>query len=261
MIPSPFDVEERLEVLALNNSHCVVDLGFSIESVVAGSYFFDEASSYADGFLEINRPIGHILQEGRTTRFDFTVKAKPSRDFTDCYVVLRLYAMDGREFLLPFEIPDLEAEKAASIRISPELAFDDLNRGVYHYHFFSGGEEIYFAPTEKKLGKRNGRLIPVREIQSREPEIERVASLEVPQSLASAVTGEEALIAIGVNDKGYSVDHTVLSETSPIVARVALRLIKNSRFKPGAEGGFFQRKDLLLRVRFDARGRPHCAVE
>lgn len=260
LIPSPLDPTAKLEVLALQESLCLVDTGYSLESVAAQSFYFEDVASYAEGFLEINRPSGHVIKEKWGTTFDFSVKLKASRDYEDCFVVLRLYAQDGRELLLPFEIPDLRAGKAESIRINPELAFDDLGRGVYYYHFFSGGEEIYYAPTQLALGRKHKRPI-ASESGSREPEIAELPQVDLPREVTPLVNGQEVLVAIGVNDSGYSVDHLVLSETRPSVGRFALNLVKNARFRPGAEGGFFARKDLLLRVSFDSHGQCQFRVE
>lgn len=260
-IPSPFDPEEKVGVLAFDDSLCLVDLGFSIESLAARSYFFEKAECYADGFLEINRPVGNVIRDGRKATFDFGVKVMPSQSYEDCYIVLRLFTQDGREFLLPFEMDDLREGKAAHVRIDPELAFDDLDRGIYSYHFFSGGQEIYFAPTSLRLGKRTARPLALRGSGSREPELERVPEGLLPEGMSHLVSGEEVLVAVGVNDNGYSVDHTLLSEADPLVGRLALNVIKNARFKPGSENGFFARKDLLLRVRFDSRGRYQLRPE
>ncbi len=261
MIPNPFDLESKLEVLALDDSLCVVDFGYGVERVSAGSFFFDEANTYADGFLELNRPVGRILEGKKKVVFDFRAKVRPSRDYTDCFVVLQLFAQDGREFLLPFEIEDLRAGKAQQVRIAPELAFTDLNRGVYHYHFFSGGREIYFAPTSMELGKKHPRPLALRDSGSREPELVAAPESPVPASMAGMVSGEEVLVAVGVNDSGYSVDHTLLTEVNPSVGKLTLNLVKNSRFRPGSEDGFYARKDVLLRVRFDSRGRYRLSVE
>ncbi|MBD5778722.1 hypothetical protein IEN85_04415 [Pelagicoccus sp. NFK12] len=254
MIPHPFDLQSKLEVLALDDSLSVVDLGMGVERVAAGSYFFEEATSYADGFLELNRPIGRIIDGKLKMTFEFNAKVKPSRDYTDCFVVLQLFAQDGREFLLPFEIDDLQAGKTQQVRIAPELAFTDLNRGIYHYHFFSGGNEIYSAPTSMVLGKKSQRPLPLRNSGSREPELVAAPKKPLPASVARMVSDEEVLVAVGVNDSGFSVDHTLLSEVNPSTAKLALDLVKQSRFNPGSENGFYARKDLLLKVRFDSRG-------
>ncbi|MDQ8185898.1 hypothetical protein [Pelagicoccus sp. SDUM812002] len=255
MIPNPFDLESKLEVLALDDALCVVDLGMGLDRVSAGSYFFDETTTFADGYIELNRPIGRIIEGDKKVNFEFTAKVRPSRDYTDCFVVLQLFAQDGREFLLPFEIDDLQAGKAQQVKISPELAFADLNRGIYHYHFFSGGDEIYFAPTSMTLGRRNHRPLPLRNAGSREPELVTAPQKPLPASMAWMVSDEEVLVAVGVNDSGFSVDHTLLSEANPSAARVALDLVKKSRFSPGSENGFYARKDLLLKVQFDSKGQ------
>ncbi|MBK1876967.1 hypothetical protein [Pelagicoccus mobilis] len=260
-IPNPVAAEEKLGVLALNDSLCVVDLGFGIESVASNAYYFEAADSYADGFLEINRPVGNVIREGRKATFDFSVKVRPSRNYTDCFVVLRLFTQDGREFLLPFEIDDLKEGKADIVRITPTLVYDDLNKGVYHYHFFSGGREIYYAPTQFQLGKKRLRPLALRGSGSREPEIDRIPDGGLPKELSYLVSGEEVLVAVGVNDNGYSVDHTVLSDSDPMAGQLALKLVKNARFKPGSENGFFARKDLLLRVQFDSRGHYQMRAE
>jgi len=260
-IPNPFDPEEKLGVLSLEDSLCVVDLGFSIESVASASYFFDKADTFAEGYLEINRPVGNVIREGRKATFDFSVKVRPSRNYQDCFVVLRLFTQDRREFLLPFEIDDLKAGKADLVRIAPVLAYDDLNKGIYHYHFFSGGQEIYFAPTKLQLGKKRARPLALRGAGSREPKLDRVPSGELSKEISQFVSGEEVLLAVGVNDNGYSVDHTLLTETHPMVGQVALNLVKKARFRPGSENGFFARKDMLLRVLFDAHGGYHLSAE
>lgn len=261
MIPHPFDLESKLEVLALDDSLCVVDLGAGVERFAAGSYFFDEACSFADGFLEINRPSGRIIEGKTKVSFEFSAKVYPSRDYTNCFVVLQLYAQDGREFLLPFEIDDLRAGRAQAVTISPELAFTDLDRGIYRYHFFSSGNEIYYAPTTLELGKKRNRPLPLRNAGDREPELIMAPETQVPDSFAWMELGEEVLLAVGVNDSGYSVDHTLLSDANPSLGRLALDLVKKARFVPGSENGFYARKDLLLRVRFDSRGRCHVTEE
>lgn len=261
MTPSPFDAEEHLEVLALENSLCVVDLGFGPDQLAASHYFFEPAANYADGFLEINQPIGRILQGKRKVNFDFSVKVKPSKDYQSCFVVLRLFTQDGREFMLPYEVEDLEAGKTSVVQINPELGFDDLNRGIYYYHFFSGGEEIYYAPTQFQLGKKRQRPLALEDAGNREPELDTLPKSPLPESLVGLVSGEEALIAVGINDKGYGVDHLVLSSTNAYAGRTAMNLVKNARFKPGSIEGFYARKDLVLRVRFDARGQYRFAVE
>lgn len=255
MIPNPFDLESKLEVLALDGSTCVVDPASGVERVEAGAYFFDETDSYADGFIELNRPVGRILEGKQKMTFDFSAKVRPSRDYTDCFLVLQLFAQDGRSFLLPFEIGDLRAGKTQQVRIAPELAITDLNRGVYHYHFFSGGSEIYFAPTSMELGKKRPKPLPLRNSGDRDPELLRVAEGAIPASMAWLASDEEVLVAVGVNDSGYSVDHTLLSEANSSLARLALDLVKKARYIPGSENGFYARKDLLLRVRFSSRGR------
>ncbi|MDQ8182384.1 hypothetical protein [Pelagicoccus sp. SDUM812005] len=254
MVPNPFDLESKLEVLAFEESLCVVDLGAGVERIAARSYFFESAASFADGYLELNRPVGRVVEGNKKVSFEFSAKVRPSRDYTDCFVVLQLFAQDGREFLLPFEIDDLQAGKAQQVRIAPELAITDLDRGIYHYHFFSGGNEIYFAPTSMALGKRNHRPLPLRNAGCREPELVAAPQQPLPASMAWMVSDEEVLVAVGVNDSGFSVDHTLLSETNPSAAKLALDLVKKSRFRPGSENGFYARKDLLLKVRFDSRG-------
>ncbi|EDY83685.1 hypothetical protein VDG1235_3312 [Verrucomicrobiia bacterium DG1235] len=261
MTPSPFDVEKQLEVLDLEDSLCVVDFEYGVDCLAASSFFFEPAASYADGYLEINRPVGRILQGKKKVVFDFSVKLKPSRDYENCYVVLRLYTQDGREYLLPYEMEDLRAGRIQTVRIDPELAFDDLNRGVYYYHFFSGGEEIYFAPTRCQLGKKRQKPLPLDVSGDSEPGLERLPKSPLPESLVGLVSGEEALIALGVNDSGYSVDHVVLSATNALVGTTAMNLVKKARFTPGSEEGYYARKDLLLRVRFDARGQYRFEVE
>lgn len=254
-IPNPIDLESKLEVLALDDALCVVDFGAGVERVAAASYFFEESTTYADGFLELNRPTGHIIEGNKKLTFDFSAKVRPSRDYTDCFVVLQLHTQDGREFLLPFEIDDLKAGKAQQVRISPELAFTDLNRGIYQYHFFSGGNEIYFAPTSMALGKRSHRPLPLRNSGCREPELLKAPEKPLPASMAWMVSDEEVLVGVGVNDSGFSVDHTLLSEVNPSAAKLALDLVKQSRFRPGSEDGYYARKDLVLKVRFDSKGR------
>lgn len=255
MIPNPFDLEAKLEVLDLDSALCLVDLGSGVERVSANSYFFEETSSYAEGFLEINRPIGHIIEDKQKMTFDFSAKVKPSRNYEDCFLVLQLFTQDGREYLLPFEIDDLEAGKAQWVHISPQLAFSDLNRGVYYYHFFSGGDEIYFAPTAFELGKKRQRPLALKNSGSREPELVASPKVSVPEKLSGIVSEQEVLLAVGVNDSGYSVDHTLLSEPNPTLRRAALDLVKKARFTPGSENGFYARKDLLLRVRFESSGQ------
>ncbi len=261
MIPNPFDLESKLEVLALEDSRCMVDLGLGAEAVTAGSFFFDESSGYADGFLELNRPSGRILEGKKRVTFEFSARVQPSRNYTDCFVVLRLYTQDGREFLLPFEIDDLRAGQTQQVRIAPELAFTDLNRGIYHYHFFSGGNEIYSAPTSVALGKRRNHRLPSRNSGCSEPELVKAPQTPLPDSLTWMVSNEDVLVAVGVNDSGYSVDHTLLTDTNPSAGKLALNLVKQSRFRPGSEDGFYARKDLLLRVRFDSRGQYQLTVE
>lgn len=254
-IPDPFDLEAKLDVLALEDSMCVVDTGYGTETIASSSYFFEPADSYADGYLEINRPVGNVIRDGPRATFDFNVKVQPSRNYRDCFVVLRLFTQDGREFLLPFEVSDLKAGKAKLIRITPRLAFDDLNRGIYDYHFFSGGEEIYYAPTKRHLGKKRVRPLALSGSGSREPQLDLLPQGLLPKDACHQVSGQEVLVAVGVNDNGYGIDHTVLSDSDPRAGRLALNLLKKARFQPGSENGFFARKDLLLRVRFDRRGR------
>lgn len=261
MTPSPFDPVEHLEVLGLDESQCLVDLGFGVDRLVASCYFFEPAASYADGYLEINRPVGRILQEKRKAKFDFSVKVKASRDYENCFVVLQLYTQDGREYLLPYEVADLKAGETRTVSIDPELAYNDLNRGVYYYHFFSGGDEIYYAPTRFQLGKSNQRPLALKDSGDREPEVEQLPVAPLPENLIALLSGEEALVALGVNDSGYSVDHLLLSASNSSVGQMAINLVKNARFKPGSEEGFYARKDLLLRVRFDARGQYRFLVE
>lgn len=255
MVPNPFDPGAKLEVLALESGLCWVDLGSGVERVAANSYFFEEASSYAEGFLEINRPSGNIIEDRRKMTFEFNTKVKPSRDYEDCFLVLQLFTQDGREYLLPSEIDDLQAGKEQRVHISPQLAFRDLKRGVYRYHFFSAGDEIYFAPTAFELGKKRQRPLSLKNSGSREPQLVVAPVLLVPRDSPWVASEQEVLLAVGVNDSGYSVDHTLLSEPGPSLRRSALDLVKNARFTPGSEDGFFARKDLLLRVRFDASGR------
>lgn len=261
LVPSPFGEHERFEVLAFEGSLCVVDLGFAIERLASSRYVFEETAGYADGFIELNSPQGYILQDKRETRFEFSVKVRPSRDYEDCFVVLRLFAQDGRELLLPYEIEPLRAGKAQTVRMRPELAYGDLNRGVYYYHFFSGGEEIYYAPTQLELGKKRPRPLPLRQSGNRDPELEQSPSFEVPETLARLVSDSEALVALGVNDSGFSVDHLVLAASNPTAERVALDLVKNARFSPALEEGIYVRRDMLLRVRFDARGQYRLIPE
>lgn len=261
MIPNPVDSQSKLEVWALEDSLCLVDPGYGLERVAATSYFFDDSNNYADGFLELNRPQGRIIEGKRKVTFEFSAKVQPSRDYSDCFVVLRLYTQDGREFLLPFEIDDLQAGKTQQVQIAPELAFTDLNRGIYHYHFFSGGSEIYSAPTSVALGKRRNHRLPSRNSGCSEPELVKAPQTPLPDSMTWMVSNEDVLVAVGVNDSGYSVDHTLLSDTNPSAGKLALNLVKQSRFRPGSEDGFYARKDLLLRVHFDSRGQYQLTVE
>lgn len=255
MVQCPSNPEKKAEVISLDESLCLVDLGYGVEGVAANAYFFEEAYSYAEGYLELNKPQGRILTGKKAARFDFSTTVKASRDYEDCFVVLRLYTQDGREFLLPYEIDDLRAGRPQKVHINPQLAFSDLDRGVYYYHFFSGGEEVYYAPTSIELGKKNNKPLALSRAGSCSPQVKNLPSGSVLESQVGLVSGEEALIALGVNDRGYSVGHVVLSESNSYVGKFAMNLVKKARFNPALENGYFVKSDLLLRVRFDSRGR------
>lgn len=261
MIPDPLEGEEKLEVVGFEGTLSVADLGFGFERVASSRYYFEEASSYAEGYLEINRPTGKIIQDVHRAKFDFELKVKPSRDFVNCFLVLQLFTKDGRELLLPHEIDDLMGGVPQTVSIEPNLAFGDLDRGIYYYYFFSEGEEIYYAPTQFSLGKKRQRPITMRDSGDCEPELRMVPETPLPERLVGLVSGEEVLVSIGVNDSGYSVDHFILSATNNAAARMATNLVKRARFTPGAENGFFVRKDMLLRVQFDSRGEYEFEVE
>lgn len=261
MIPDPLNLEKRVEVVGFEGAYSVANLGFGFERVASQYYFFEDATGYSEGYLELNRPCGRILQNDARATFDFSVKVQPSRDFSNCFLVLQLFTKDGRELLLPHEIEDLQGGVPQTVSIEPKLAFEDLDRGIYYYYFFSEGEEIYYAPTQFSLGKKRQRPIALRESGSREPELKLVPETPVPDRLVSLVSGEEVLVSIGVNDSGYSVDHFILSTTNRAAARIATNLIKRARFNPGSEDGFFVRKDMLLRVHFDSKGRYRFDTE
>lgn len=252
-IADPYGASDRLNVLALEGSRSVVNSGYGVESVQAGRYFFDEGESYADGYLEINDPEGYVLKDDDRSRFQFSVRVKASQEYTDCFLVLRLYTQDGREYLLPYELEDLKPGKAQQLHVKPELGVE-LGRGIFYYHFFSQGEEIYYAMTRRDLAKRNPRKIALEVEGSRDPDIVSTPENPLPGELRSLVSGHEALIAVGVNDSGFSVDHLVVDAPDPTTSRLAMDIVKNARFTPATREGYYVRQDLLLRVSFDARG-------
>ncbi|MDQ8204052.1 hypothetical protein [Pelagicoccus sp. SDUM812003] len=253
MIPDPYAGEGRLDVYALEKSYCVVNSGYGMVPLESGRFFFEEADSFSEGYLEVNRPQGYVSEGKRSTRFVFSTKVKASRDYEDCYVVLRLFSQDGREFLLPYGIEDLKAGRVQRIEIDPQLGVE-INRGVYYYHFFSAGQEIYYALTQQELGKRRRAPIALNYHGSRAPALDRLPDADLPAEVRPSLAGCEALVALGVNDSGFSVDHLVLASTNPDAGQMAVNLLKRSRFKPAAESGHFVRGDLLVRVVFDSGG-------